>query len=255
MRGRWLEKLARAVKVLALALGASLPIAAISYVRHFADPNLKFHSAAAHEIAIGFAALALASFFMIARGAYERRGDPELRILALAFLSLALVYAPHGLLTRAADHNLALFLAFGPASRLVFSVHLLAAQFSSRRSPRGGTWWPHALWLLLLDAIIFAAASLRPNLTLMCLKAIEAAALSIFIASIALALKRRAQLISFNLVALALLAEGSLGFLLARPWNHMWWLAHAIFAAGTFVLGYGVSCLLEEGGGASPQGR
>jgi diguanylate cyclase (GGDEF)-like protein len=32
----------------------------------------------------------------------------------------------------------------------------------------------------------------------------------------------------------------SLAFILGQPWNHMWWLAHAIFASGFFLLSYGV---------------
>jgi hypothetical protein len=32
----------------------------------------------------------------------------------------------------------------------------------------------------------------------------------------------------------------SLASILARPWNHTWWLAHAIFAGGFFLLSYGV---------------
>jgi hypothetical protein len=35
-------------------------------------------------------------------------------------------------------------------------------------------------------------------------------------------------------------ALSSLAFILARPWNHLWWLAHSIFAAGFFLLSYGV---------------
>ncbi|MFP3434809.1 GGDEF domain-containing protein, partial [Paraburkholderia sp. SIMBA_061] len=33
----------------------------------------------------------------------------------------------------------------------------------------------------------------------------------------------------------------SLAFLLGSPWNHMWWLAHVIFASGFFLLSYGVA--------------
>lgn len=35
-------------------------------------------------------------------------------------------------------------------------------------------------------------------------------------------------------------ALSSLAFLIAKPWNHLWWLAHAIFATGFFLLSYGV---------------
>ena len=31
-----------------------------------------------------------------------------------------------------------------------------------------------------------------------------------------------------------------MAFILAKPWTHLWWLAHAIFAAGFFLLSYGV---------------
>lgn len=41
-------------------------------------------------------------------------------------------------------------------------------------------------------------------------------------------------------VALCWFAFASLGFMLARPWDHQWWLAHAIFATGFSLLGYGV---------------
>ncbi len=42
--------------------------------------------------------------------------------------------------------------------------------------------------------------------------------------------------------ALSVTAFGlaSLAFILGRPWNHMWWLAHTIFAGGFFLLSYGV---------------
>ncbi|WP_225131470.1 GGDEF domain-containing protein [Bradyrhizobium sp. IC3123] len=41
-------------------------------------------------------------------------------------------------------------------------------------------------------------------------------------------------------VSVAWFALSSLAFILAAPWNHMWWLAHAIFAGGFFLLSYGV---------------
>ncbi|MFM0557278.1 GGDEF domain-containing protein, partial [Paraburkholderia sediminicola] len=41
-------------------------------------------------------------------------------------------------------------------------------------------------------------------------------------------------------ISVASFALASLAFILGKPWNHMWWLAHAIFAAGFFLLSYGV---------------
>jgi diguanylate cyclase (GGDEF)-like protein len=39
---------------------------------------------------------------------------------------------------------------------------------------------------------------------------------------------------------MAFFAQSSLSFLLAKPWDHQWWLAHAIFAGGFFILSYGI---------------
>lgn len=41
-------------------------------------------------------------------------------------------------------------------------------------------------------------------------------------------------------ISVAWFGLSSLAFILAAPWNHMWWLAHAIFAGGFFLLSYGV---------------
>jgi cell division protein FtsB len=51
--------------------------------------------------------------------------------------------------------------------------------------------------------------------------------------------------------ALLLFIQASAGFLLGRPWNHMWWLAHAISAAGFFVLGYAVMRAQQTSGSFS----
>jgi PAS domain S-box-containing protein len=41
-------------------------------------------------------------------------------------------------------------------------------------------------------------------------------------------------------LAFAWFAFSSLSFLLAKPWNHQWWLAHGLFAMGFSALGYGI---------------
>jgi diguanylate cyclase (GGDEF)-like protein len=41
-------------------------------------------------------------------------------------------------------------------------------------------------------------------------------------------------------IALAYLAQSSLAFILAKPWDHIWWLAHFISACGFLLLSYGV---------------
>ena len=57
----------------------------------------------------------------------------------------------------------------------------------------------------------------------------------------ALLLRRiRSPLMVIFAISVTSFALSSLAFILGRPWNHMWWLAHAIFAAGFFLLSYGV---------------
>jgi diguanylate cyclase (GGDEF)-like protein len=50
----------------------------------------------------------------------------------------------------------------------------------------------------------------------------------------------RSPLMVIYAISITWFALSSLAFILGRPWNHMWWLAHAIFAAGFFLLSYGV---------------
>ncbi len=52
--------------------------------------------------------------------------------------------------------------------------------------------------------------------------------------------RTRSPLMTVYMVSLAAFARASLAFLLATPWNHLWWLGHGIFAAGFFMLSYGI---------------
>jgi diguanylate cyclase (GGDEF)-like protein len=70
----------------------------------------------------------------------------------------------------------------------------------------------------------------------------EGGALIFCIANVAVLLQRRIRspLMVIFAVSVTAFALSSLAFILGRPWNHMWWLAHAIFATGFFLLSYGV---------------
>jgi diguanylate cyclase (GGDEF)-like protein len=57
----------------------------------------------------------------------------------------------------------------------------------------------------------------------------------------ALMLRRiRSPLMVIYGISVTAFALSSLAFILGKPWNHIWWLAHAIFAGGFFMLSYGV---------------
>jgi diguanylate cyclase (GGDEF)-like protein len=71
---------------------------------------------------------------------------------------------------------------------------------------------------------------------------LEGGALVFSVVNLAVMLARRIRspLMKIFGISVTSFALSSLAFILARPWNHLWWLAHAIFAAGFFLLSYGV---------------
>ncbi|CDH45320.1 MAG: GGDEF domain-containing protein [Candidatus Competibacteraceae bacterium] len=230
------------------AIFALIPALAIAYIHQFQDPTLRFVSAEFHEVAIGAAILVAVFITVVTWKCYQFSGEPFLRWLTLGFLSFVFVYAPHGVLTRFSHDNIWLFLLYGPASRLVMSglflISLLHYDASShppqRRSNRTLVVWGTAF--LVVDAAIALVATSpfasHPWVRL----SMEFGALSFSLAGIFIMLARHigSPLMKLFLFALSGFALSSLSFLLAKPWNHQWWLAHAIFAAGFFLLSYGV---------------
>ena len=240
-----LALLAKTYQSLMLLAGASLPIVAAAYLGAFVDPNLRLHSAAIHEFAI-FVATVLSLFISaVAYQNYMASGEPFLRFITLGFLGFAIIYAPHGIFTRLADQHLVLFLIFGPISRLVTAVYFMVALFYANQAPDAPEqrtawmrWLPHFLLFAAIDiAIVLMASSVE--LKIVHIRAIESVALGIFAVSVVLAFfNARSTLMRFHLVALFLFVQASIVFLSGKPWNHLWWLAHATFAAGFMVLGY-----------------
>lgn len=235
-------------KFLVLLLAVSVPLAAIAYLQTFGDPQLKATAIHFHEVAITFALVISAFVTWVAYQNYRKGGEPFLRFVTLAFLSFVLLYAPHGVLSRASTHCLTLFLIFGPISRLTMAGYLFAGLLYFKRDPddaavraKASRWWPHILLLLAGGLAVYAFGS-HSDFSVPQVKAIEAASLVVLIASVVLMLVRgiRKLLMWYHMFALLLFIQASAAFLLGRPWNHMWWLAHGISAAGFFVLGYAV---------------
>jgi hypothetical protein len=235
-------------KSLVLLLAVTLPAAGIGYLQLFGDPQLKANSIHFHEAAITFALLISAFVTWVAYQNYKKSGEQFLRFVTLAFLSFVLLYAPHGILSRASTHHLTLFLIFGPISRLTMAVYLFVGLLRFKRDPdeiairsKGSRWWPHILLFVAGGLVVYAVGSHR-DITVPQVKAIETVSLVVLIASVLLMLVRgiRKLLMWYHMFALLLFIQASAAFLLGRPWNHMWWLAHAVSAAGFFILGYAV---------------
>lgn len=234
---------------LLLAGFAFVPAYLIGYLYVFQDPTLIFENHLFHIIAITAATLAGLFVTYVTWRCYQSSGDPLLRWMTLGLLGFVLIYALHGAFTGLAHHNIWLFLLYGPASRLVMSILLLVGMLSYHRPPDAAdqrmkprpwlTWI--GLFLLVDVAVAYVANSpIAGNLAVRL--SMEGGALVLSTLTVAMLLLRRIRspLMMIFVISVTAFALSSLAFILARPWNHMWWLAHAIFAGGFFMLSYGV---------------
>ncbi|UIF88435.1 GGDEF domain-containing protein (plasmid) [Cupriavidus necator] len=228
---------------------ALLPAYLIAYLFYFQDPALKFENHPFHEIAIAAATIEGLFITYVTWRCYQSSGEPLLRWLTLGFLGFVLIYALHGAFTGMAHHNIWLFLLYGPASRLVMAVLLFVGLLSFDKKPddakerkKTSRWWGWIGVFLLIDiavaAIAYSPFAGHPGVRL----SLEGGALLFSTLNVtAMVMRRiRSPLMLIFGISVAAFALSSVAFMLGRPWNHMWWLAHAIFAGGFFLLSYGV---------------
>ena len=234
---------------LLLAGFAFIPAYLIGYLFFFQDPTLIFENHAFHIIAITAATLEGLFVTYVTWRCYQSSGEPLLRWMTLGFIGFVLIYALHGAFTGLAHHNIWLFLLYGPASRLVMAVLLSVGILSYHRPPdavdqrvklRPWLTWIGLFLLVDLAVAYIANSSIASNLAVRL--SLEGGALVFSTLNVVMLLRHRirSQLMVIFVISVTAFALSSLAFILARPWNHMWWLAHAIFAAGFFLLSYGL---------------
>jgi diguanylate cyclase (GGDEF)-like protein len=232
-----------------VAAFALLPAYLIAYLYFFQDPHLVFENHTFHVVAIAAATLEGLFVSYVTWQCYRLSGEPILRWLTLGFAAFVVVYAPHGAFTPMAHHNIWLFLLYGPASRLAMAILLFigllsygaAADAAERRADR----WMWGMWFIVfvvIDLLVAVLANSEVAGAPVVRLSMEGAALIVSLANVACLLARRIrsplmQIFGISVTAFAL---SSLAFILGRPWNHMWWLAHAVFAGGFFLLSYGI---------------
>jgi diguanylate cyclase (GGDEF)-like protein len=237
---------AEALLVLVVAL---VPLLAIAYLELFQDPSLRIINLPFHELAIAVAIAEGTFITYVTWRCYLSSGEPFLRWLTLSFLSFTLIYAPHGIFTRMADDHLWLFLFFGPVSRFAMAACIFiglraygkpADAPETRHNP--GFWGGCIAFFLAIDLIIGIATHTLPGAmpALRLVFEYGALAFSIFGIILMLARRHRSPLMLLCALALAYFAQSSFGFVLAKPWDHLWWLSHAISAGGFLILSYGV---------------
>ena len=228
---------------------ALMPALFIAYLYFQQDPTLKFENHLFHEFAIAVATLEGLFVTYVTWRCYRSSGEPLLRWMTLGFLGFVLIYAPHGAFTGMAHRNIWLFLLYGPASRLAMSILLIVGLLSynqpsdkveKRSDARAWLIWI-GLFLTMDIAVALIAYSPfagHPAVRL----SMEGGALVFNALNVAVLLMRRihSPLMLIFGISVAWFALSSLAFILAAPWNYMWWLAHAIFAGGFFLLSYGV---------------
>lgn len=234
---------------LLLAGFALIPAALIGYLFVFQDPTLKFEDHTFHVIAIAVATLEGLFVCYVTWRCYRSSGEPLLRWMTLGFLGFTLIYMLHGAFTALAHQNIWLFLLYGPASRLVMAILLLIALLSYNRPPdtvvERTKLRPWLTWIgvfLLVDLAVAYLANSHVAGNPAVRVSMESGALILSSVTVMTLLLRRigSPLIVIFGISVTAFALSSLAFILGRPWNHMWWLAHAIFAAGFFLLSYGV---------------
>jgi two-component system, cell cycle response regulator len=228
---------------------ALMPAYLIAYFYVFQNPALTFENHAFHEIAIASATLEGLFVAYVSGRCYFSSGEPLLRWLTLGFLAFVLIYALHGAFTGMAHHNIWLFLLYGPASRLAMAVLLLVGLLAWHQPPdpvelrRAPQRWLGWIGLFVSIDVVVAVVAYSPIASNLAVRvSMEGGALLVSGVNVAVMLARRIRspLMKIFGISVTSFALSSLAFILARPWNHMWWLAHAIFAAGFFLLSYGV---------------
>jgi len=243
---RWFTK---GYEWLLLALFALLPLPAIIYLQKVQDPTLRFESHILHEVAIGVAIILGGLVATVTWRCYQASGETFLYWLALGFLGFTLVYLPHGVFTRFAHHNMWFFLLYGPASRIVMGGLLFQGLLTYGRPAepperRKGMKFLIAWTTLFLtiDVIVGIVAWSPVASHPLVRKSMEGGALVLALTGIVVLLARRihSPLMTIYAISLAIFAQSSISFFYGRPWNHQWWLAHLIFAAGFLLLSFGV---------------
>lgn len=230
-------------------LVAVLPLSLAGYLWLYQDAALRCEVHTFHVLAI-FVACSLSGFVtFVTWRCWAESGEPFLRYITLALLAFTAIYLPHGLLTPWAGQNIWLFLLFGPASRFVMGAYMFLAlcayteedvPVEADKTP--GLWRRHLLLIALVIPLVAALAMSPVAGQLWVRLVLEGGAVALCCgALVALAARDvRSPLMGYTRMALIFFAESSIVFLLGKPWNHIWWLAHLIFAAGFFILSYGV---------------
>jgi two-component sensor histidine kinase/ActR/RegA family two-component response regulator len=226
-----------------------LPSVAVVYLLVAPDPATKLVAHGLHEVAIAISILLALFFAWVTFRCYEASGEPFMRFLALGFLGFAIVYSPHGILTRHSVHDMWSFLLYGPASRVAMTAFVLLAIIHIGRPAEPverrralSAWMPALVVQAAMVPLVYWLATAQPLAPQTVRVTGEWLSMALSLVSLALLPSRRlSEGVAWLLAsALLLFIQSCLAFLATTAWSALWWLAHGIFAAGFFVLSYRV---------------
>lgn len=243
----FVRTLAKSYNALVLTLVGLAPTVAIAYLYFFQTPTLRFEHHSFHEIAISLSLLHSGFVAYVAWRCYLHSGEPFLRWLTLGFLGFTTIYFFHGAFTRFWNDNILLFILYGPASRLTLAACLLTGLLAYGKSAHPVAHrYQRRYWVAGLTAfiaiiiLVFVLASSSWGPLSQRIMEVSAMCISLVGALTIVARRIRSPLMTIFVLSLLFFAQSSLAFLMGSVWNHMWWLAHALSAAGFMALGYGV---------------
>ncbi|WP_181593082.1 cell wall metabolism sensor histidine kinase WalK [Paenibacillus sp. YN15] len=235
-------------------LPAFLPVLGIAFLRMMPDSAALFIHKPAYGMMVTIAVLLSGGLGLAASRSYQMELDVSLRYFTLAFAGFAFLFAFQALLLPVAAEEPMLFLAMGSLARLAICLYSYAGLRSllAKRSPefrkKPLIWWHRhfAAWavIILLTAAVAEAGFLHAYV----LKIVESLALGAALAASIqpLLMRNPAPPLRLQLLAQLILAQASLAFILAAPWNALWWFAHAVSTAGFLTLGYALLHSYEE---------
>ena len=245
-----IESLGRTYQVMLLTVLGLMPTAAIWYMlSNTGYPIPLFEDMVFHEVAIAFATAIGALVTYVSWCSYRACGEIFLRWLTAGFFSFTVIYAFHGLLTHTAHHNIFLFLLYGPVSRFFMMACLVLGLMQYGKPSedvmevsRTG-FWRRTIAAIVMAIIGVAVLAYSPIAGSPWLRiSIEGSgAVLCLIGLLVMAWRRIASpLMKYYAFALVLFAQACVAFILAGPWDHLWWFAHLIFASGFSVISWGV---------------
>lgn len=239
----------RAYEYLLKAGGALLPMLGIWYLATYQIATLCAVEHPFHVVAVSASILTAGFVTYVTWRCYLHSGEVFLRWVTLSFLGFTIIYAPHGIFTSVSNHDMPLFLLFGPASRVVMTVLLFIGLLNYRRDADSISerkrWKRWLYWAGIFVAADLLVVLIAETVLLKMLNWriwMEGSAMLIALAGVLITLVRHrtSPLMMTYALSLTLFAQSSIAFLLAAPWNHQWWYAHLLFAIGFLALSHGV---------------